>query len=147
VDALSAMGIARQGQTQVTAGHQRAARRSPQPILSRSPARNGALICFSKSPNTVEFMIGAGPEWTYTDRSNKFATEFTLDFMFRALGRSQARLLPGTDLCLLVQQGARAGSGYQRGGAHTDSMTRWLRTAASQHFVRYWSAADAVCSL
>jgi hypothetical protein len=27
-------------------------------------------------------MIGAGPEWTYTDRSNKFAAAFALDFMF-----------------------------------------------------------------
>ena len=32
--------------------------------------------------NTVEFMIGAGPEWTYTDRGSKVAAEFALDFMF-----------------------------------------------------------------
>jgi hypothetical protein len=32
--------------------------------------------------NTLEFMIGAGPEWTYTDRGNKIAAEFALDFMF-----------------------------------------------------------------
>jgi hypothetical protein len=35
-----------------------------------------------KLSETVEFMIGAGPEWTYTDRGNKFAGEFALDFMF-----------------------------------------------------------------
>lgn len=37
-------------------------------------------------------MIGAGPEWTYTDRSSKFAAAFAIDFMFwpwpdRKLGR------------------------------------------------------------
>jgi hypothetical protein len=31
---------------------------------------------------TVEFMVGAGPAWSYTDRSNQFAAEFALDFMF-----------------------------------------------------------------
>jgi hypothetical protein len=32
--------------------------------------------------NTVEFMVGAGPEWTYTNAGGKIAAEFALDFMF-----------------------------------------------------------------
>jgi hypothetical protein len=32
--------------------------------------------------NTVEFMVGAGPEWTYTMGGGKIAGEFALDFMF-----------------------------------------------------------------
>lgn len=32
--------------------------------------------------NTVEFMVGVGPEWTYTMGSGKIAAEFALDFMF-----------------------------------------------------------------
>jgi hypothetical protein len=31
---------------------------------------------------TVEFMVGAGPEWTYTMGVTKIAGEFALDFMF-----------------------------------------------------------------
>ena len=30
---------------------------------------------------TVEFMIGAGPEWSYTNRASKIGAEFALDFM------------------------------------------------------------------
>ena len=31
---------------------------------------------------TVEFMVGVGPEWTYTNGGGKIAGEFALDFMF-----------------------------------------------------------------
>ena len=30
---------------------------------------------------TVEFMIGAGPEWSYTSRASKISAEFALDLM------------------------------------------------------------------
>jgi hypothetical protein len=31
---------------------------------------------------TVEFMVGVGPEWSYTSGGGKLAGEFALDFMF-----------------------------------------------------------------
>jgi hypothetical protein len=44
---------------------------------------------------TVEFMIGAGPQWTYTDRgSRRIPTRLHV----LALAWSKDRLVPGTDL-------------------------------------------------
>jgi hypothetical protein len=56
------------------------------PLLRKGNSPEWSTDLLFKKPftlsNTVEFMIGAGPEWTYTDRSNKFAAAFALDFMF-----------------------------------------------------------------
>ena len=56
------------------------------PLLRKGSSPEWSTDLLFKKPftlsNTVEFMIGAGPEWTYTDRGNKFAAEFALDFMF-----------------------------------------------------------------
>jgi hypothetical protein len=56
------------------------------PLFSKGRSPEWSTDLLFKKPftlsNTVEFMIGAGPEWTYTDRGSKIAAEFALDFMF-----------------------------------------------------------------
>jgi hypothetical protein len=56
------------------------------PLVSKGNSPEWSADILFKKPfalsKTVEFMIGAGPEWTYTDRGNKIAAEFGLDFMF-----------------------------------------------------------------
>jgi hypothetical protein len=56
------------------------------PLLRKGSSPEWSADLLFKKPftlsNTVEFMIGAGPEWTYTDRGNKIAAEVALDFMF-----------------------------------------------------------------
>jgi hypothetical protein len=56
------------------------------PLLRKGVSPEWSTDLLFKKPftlsNTVEFMIGAGPEWSYTDRGNKLSAEFALDFMF-----------------------------------------------------------------
>jgi hypothetical protein len=56
------------------------------PLLKKGSSPEWSTDLLFKKPFTlsdkIEFMIGAGPAWTYTDRSNQFAAEFALDFMF-----------------------------------------------------------------
>jgi hypothetical protein len=56
------------------------------PLVSKGSSPEWSTDLLFKKPftlsKTVEFMIRAGPEWTYTDRGNKIAAEFALDFMF-----------------------------------------------------------------
>jgi hypothetical protein len=56
------------------------------PLFSKGSSPEWSTDLLFKKPFTlsksVEFMIGAGPQWTYTDRGNQFAAEFALDFMF-----------------------------------------------------------------
>jgi hypothetical protein len=56
------------------------------PLFSKGNSPEWSTDLLFKKPftlsKTVEFMVGAGPEWSYTDRGNKFAAEFALDFMF-----------------------------------------------------------------
>jgi hypothetical protein len=56
------------------------------PLFSKGNSPELSTDLLFKKPftlsKTVEFMIGAGPEWTYTDRGSKIAAEFALDFMF-----------------------------------------------------------------
>jgi hypothetical protein len=56
------------------------------PLLRKGSSPAWSTDLLFKKPftlsNTVEFMVGAGPEWTYTDRGNKIAAEVALDFMF-----------------------------------------------------------------
>jgi len=45
----------------------------------------GHCLLFKKPftlSNTVEFMVGVGPEWMFTREGAKFAGEAALDFMF-----------------------------------------------------------------
>jgi hypothetical protein len=55
------------------------------PLFKKGDSPEWSTDLLFKKPftlsKTVEFMIGAGPEWTYTDRSSKVAAEFALDFM------------------------------------------------------------------
>jgi hypothetical protein len=56
------------------------------PLLSKGNSPEWSTDLLFKKPftlsKTVEFMVGAGPEWSYTDRGSKIAAEFALDFMF-----------------------------------------------------------------
>jgi hypothetical protein len=56
------------------------------PLLKKGSSPEWSTDLLFKKPftlsNSVEFMFGAGPEWTYTDRGSKIAAEFALDFMF-----------------------------------------------------------------
>jgi hypothetical protein len=56
------------------------------PLLKKGSSPEWSTDLLFKKPftlsETVEFMIGAGPAWSYTDRTNQFAVEFALDFMF-----------------------------------------------------------------
>jgi hypothetical protein len=55
------------------------------PLFSKGYPEWSADLLFKKPftlSKTVEFMIGAGPEWTYTNGGGKIAAEFALDFMF-----------------------------------------------------------------
>jgi hypothetical protein len=56
------------------------------PLFSKGNSPEWSTDLLFKKPftlsKTAEFMVGAGPEWSYTDRGNKLAAEFALDFMF-----------------------------------------------------------------
>jgi hypothetical protein len=56
------------------------------PLVGKGNSPEWSADLLFKKPftltKTVEFMIGAGPEWTYADRGSKIAAEFALDFMF-----------------------------------------------------------------
>jgi hypothetical protein len=55
------------------------------PLLSKGNSPEWSTDLLFKKPftlsNTLEFMIGAGPEWSYVNRASKVAAEFALDFM------------------------------------------------------------------
>ena len=50
-------------------------------FLSSGVCRAVELQDIAQAVERRFLMVGAGPEWTYTDRGNKFAAEFALDFM------------------------------------------------------------------
>ena len=52
--------------------------------------------------NNIEFMIGVGPEWTFTRDGTKIAGEAALDFILADAG-SKVRMVSGTELQLLFQ--------------------------------------------
>jgi hypothetical protein len=55
------------------------------PLFGNGPPEWSTDLLFKKPftlSKTVEFMVGAGPEWTYTMGGGKIAAEFALDFMF-----------------------------------------------------------------
>ena len=55
------------------------------PLFSKNYSEWSTDLLFKKPftlSKTVEFMVGAGPEWTYTNGGGKIAAEFALDFMF-----------------------------------------------------------------
>ena len=55
------------------------------PLLSKVNSPEWSADLLFKKPftlsKTVEFMIGAGPEWSYTSRASKISAEFALDLM------------------------------------------------------------------
>jgi hypothetical protein len=55
------------------------------PLFGGGQTEWSADLLFKKPftlSNTVEFMIGAGPEWTFSREGTKIAGEVALDFMF-----------------------------------------------------------------
>ncbi len=56
------------------------------PLFARGSAPEWSTDLIFKKPftlsETVEFMVGGGPEWTYANGAVKTAAEFALDFMF-----------------------------------------------------------------
>jgi hypothetical protein len=62
--------------------------KSKEVLLPRSKAGepNGIPDLLFKKPFTlsdqVEFMVGVGPQWTFSPEGTKIAGEFALDFMF-----------------------------------------------------------------